>query len=94
MKTTLRLSLLAAGIALALPAFAQTAPAYPLPTPAMQAVIDKDVARHFGDAPVDAGPLASDVSPELTPAAIDKVLRKVADWQLARAQPYFSRIWT
>jgi rhamnogalacturonyl hydrolase YesR len=52
------------------------------------------VARHFGDAPVDAGPLATDLSPELTPAAIDKVLRRVADWQLARAQPYFSRIWT
>lgn len=67
---------------------------YPLPTPAMQAIIDKDTARHFGDAPADAGPLATDLSPALAPAAIDKALRKVADWQLARAQPYFSRIWT
>jgi rhamnogalacturonyl hydrolase YesR len=60
----------------------------------MQAIIDKDISRHFGDAPADAGPLATDLSPELTPAAIDKALRKVADWQLARSQPYFSRIWT
>lgn len=94
MTTIRRLSLLAAGVALALPAWAQTAAIYPLPTPAMQAVIDKDIGRHFGDAPADAGPLATDLSPELTTAAIDKALRKVADWQLARAQPYFSRIWT
>jgi unsaturated rhamnogalacturonyl hydrolase len=67
---------------------------YPLPTPAMQAIIDKDTARHFGDAPLDAGPLASDLSAALEPAAIDKVLRKVADWQLARSRPYFDRIWT
>ena len=67
---------------------------YPLPTPAMQAIIDKDTSRHFGDAPVDGGPLATDLSPALEPAAIDKVLRKVADWQLARSRPYFDRIWT
>ena len=93
MTTTRRVSLLAAGVALALPVFAQTT-GYPQPTPAMQAIIDKDISRHFGDAPLDAGPLATDLSPELTPAAIDKALRKVADWQLARSQPYFSRIWT
>jgi unsaturated rhamnogalacturonyl hydrolase len=85
--------------ALAPPAFAgSTAQAayqgYPLPTPAMQAVIDKDTVRHFGDAPLDAGPYATDLSSALEPAAIDKALRKVADWQLARSQPYFSRIWT
>jgi unsaturated rhamnogalacturonyl hydrolase len=74
-------------------AFAQ-APGYPLPTPFQQAIIDKDTARHFGDAPQDGGPRATDLSPALTPAAIDKVLRKVADWQLARSQPYFDRIWT
>jgi len=90
MKTTRSLPLLAC--LLALPAVA--APTYPLPTPAMQAIIDKDTARHFGDAPADAGPLATDLSPALTPAAIDQALRKVADWQLARAKPYFSRIWT
>lgn len=66
----------------------------PKPTPEMQAGIDKDTSRHFGDAPADPGPLATDLSPALTPAAVDKAVRKVADWQLARAQPYFDRIWT
>jgi unsaturated rhamnogalacturonyl hydrolase len=70
------------------------AQAYPLPTPAMQAIIDKDTARHFGDAPTDGGPLATDLSAALEPAAIDKALRKVADWQLARSQPFFDRVWT
>lgn len=66
----------------------------PTPTPAMQAIIDKDTSRHFGDAPADAGPLATDLSPALTPEAIDKVTRKVADWQLGRSTPYWDQIWT
>ena len=69
-------------------------PSYPPPTPAMQAIVDKDISRHFGDAPVDGGPLATDLSPALRPADIDKALRKVADWQLARTTPHFDRIWT
>lgn len=90
---------LAAALALALsgcaagPQPAQQ-PSYPLPTPAMQAIVDKDTSRHFGDAPADGGPLATDLSPALQPAAIDKALRKVADWQLARTQPHIDRIWT
>jgi unsaturated rhamnogalacturonyl hydrolase len=67
---------------------------YPLPTPAMQAIVDKDTSRYFGDAPADGGPLATDLSPVLQPAAIDKALRKVADWQLARTTPHLDRIWT
>jgi len=67
---------------------------YPLPTPEQQLGIDKDNARHFGDAPLDPGPIATDLSPAITPAAIDAAARKVADWQLARAEPYFDRIWT
>ena len=82
---------LAAALACALPALAQN---YPQPTPAMQAIIDKDTSRYFGDAPTDAGPYATDVSSALEPAAIDHALRKVADWQLARARPHFDRIWT
>jgi rhamnogalacturonyl hydrolase YesR len=82
---------MAAMLALALPALAQQ---YPLPTAAMQAIVDKDTSRHFGDAPANPGPLATDLSSALEPAAIDKALRKVADWQLARSQPYFDRIWT
>jgi rhamnogalacturonyl hydrolase YesR len=68
--------------------------AAPLPTPEQQLGINKDTSRHFGDAPADPGPLATDLSPAVTPAAIDKATRKVADWQLAVAQPYFDRIWT
>jgi len=67
---------------------------YPQPTPAQQAGIDKDASRHFGDAPADPGPLATDLPPAMTPAAIDAATRKVADWQLARSEPYFDRIWT
>jgi unsaturated rhamnogalacturonyl hydrolase len=70
------------------------AQAYPLPTKEMQAIIDKDTSRHFGDAPLDAGPYATDLSAAIEPKAIDKALRKVADWQLARSQPHWDRIWT
>ena len=66
----------------------------PSPTPAQQAGIDKDISRHFGDSPADGGPIATDLSPALTAAAIDDATRKVADWQLARSQPYVDRIWT
>ncbi|MCG2583932.1 glycoside hydrolase family 105 protein [Massilia sp. TS11] len=73
---------------------AASAQAAPQPTPAMQAIIDKDTSRHFGDAPQNPGPRASDLSAALEPAAVDKVLRKVADWQLARHQPHFDQLWT
>ncbi|CAN5431154.1 hypothetical protein BH10ACI4_BH10ACI4_31650 [soil metagenome] len=63
-------------------------------TPAQLAGIAKDNSRHFGDDPEDGGPIATDLSPKLTPVAVDKVMRKVADWQLERAEPYFDRIWT
>jgi rhamnogalacturonyl hydrolase YesR len=67
---------------------------YPKPTAATQAIIDKDNGRHFGDSPADPGPLAKDLSPALTSAAIDKAMRKVADWELARNAAYFDQIWT
>jgi unsaturated rhamnogalacturonyl hydrolase len=67
---------------------------YPTPTPEQQHGIDKDTGRHFGDAPDNPGPMAVDLSAALTPADIDKATRKVADWELARSQPYFDRIWT
>ncbi len=67
---------------------------YPKPTVAQQAIIDKDISRHFGDSPVDGGAMAKDLSPALTAKDVDKAMKKVADWQLERAQPYFDRIWT
>jgi rhamnogalacturonyl hydrolase YesR len=51
-------------------------------------------ARHFGDAPDDPGPLATDLAYSTKPAAVAKAMHKVADWQLQRSQPFFDRIWT
>jgi rhamnogalacturonyl hydrolase YesR len=51
-------------------------------------------ARHFGNAPDDPGPLATDLSYSTKPAAVAKAMRKVADWQLKTSEPYFDRIWT
>jgi unsaturated rhamnogalacturonyl hydrolase len=66
--------------------------------------IAKDDSREFGSDPDDPGPLAKDLSPALTPAAVSKAVRKVADWQLGQTQQYFTsidrakqldgRIWT
>ena len=64
--------------------------------------IAKDNARKFGSDPDDPGPLAKDLSPAITPAAVAAAMRKVADWQLAQSQQYFTtrrpaldgRIWT
>ena len=47
-----------------------------------------------GDTPETAGPLATDLSPALNPKAIAKAMRKVGDWELARARPDFSQDWT
>lgn len=56
--------------------------------------IAKDTARHFGDAPVDPGPRVTDLSATLAPADVQAAMRKVADWELARTEPYFERVWT
>jgi len=90
-KTTLLASL--ASLALA----AVTGPlslAQKPPTTQQLAGIAKDAARHFGDDPDDAGPIATDLSYKATPKEVAKAMRKVADWQLQRSQPYFDRIWT
>lgn len=80
---------LAVVLALAsLTANAQTAagkPAAGLPT------VDRDAV---GDQPDNPGPLATDISPALTHAAIRKAAQKVADWQLARAEATFNQQWT
>jgi rhamnogalacturonyl hydrolase YesR len=47
-----------------------------------------------GDSPDNPGPLATDISPALTHAAIRKAARKVADWQLAKAEEKFNQQWT
>lgn len=64
------------------------------PDARQQANIANNEMRHFGDAPDNPGPLATDLSYSIKPAAVAKAMRKVADWQLARSQPYFDRVWT
>ena len=63
-------------------------------TPEETASIQKDISRHFGDAPEDPGPRAVELSPEMDATAVKAAMRKVADWELTRSQPYFDRIWT
>ena len=65
----------------------------PPPTPPQQVIIDRDNGRHFGDSPAEGGPMAK-LSPALRTGDVDKALRQVADWELARSQPYFDSIWT
>jgi rhamnogalacturonyl hydrolase YesR len=62
-------------------------------TPQEQQGIDHDIAQHDGDAPPHPGPKAH-LSGKLRPRAIRAAMRKVADWELARSQPYFRRTWT
>lgn len=62
-------------------------------TPQEQQGIDRDIAQHDGDAPANPGPKAH-LSGAMRPRAIRAAMRKVADWELARAQPYFDRTWT
>ena len=51
-------------------------------------------APWVGDTPAVALPLASDLSPELTRKNVSHAVEKVADWELARAQPHFNQDWT
>ena len=74
-------------------AWAQKAAAQQAISAQEQQGIDKDISRHFGDAPKDPGPKAK-LSPALRPAAVHAAMRKVADWELGWSQPYFDRIWT
>jgi rhamnogalacturonyl hydrolase YesR len=62
-------------------------------SPEEQQGSQRDIERHFGDAPQDPGPRAK-LSPALKPAAVRAATRKVADWELRWSQPYFDRIWT
>jgi unsaturated rhamnogalacturonyl hydrolase len=69
------------------------APAVPAISPAEQQGIDRDIARHFGDAPQNPGPQAR-LDESTSPASVRHAMQKVADWELNRSQPYFDRTWT
>jgi rhamnogalacturonyl hydrolase YesR len=47
-----------------------------------------------GDSPAVAQPIAQDLSASLTKRDVTKTMRKVGDWQLERARPFFSQDWT
>lgn len=47
-----------------------------------------------GDAPDDPGPLAKNLSTAIRPKAISAAMKKVADWELAVAEPSFNQQWT
>lgn len=63
-------------------------------TPEESTGIQRDTARHFGDAPADPGPKAVHLSAAMQPKAVAAAMHKVADWELTRSEPYFDRIWT
>lgn len=54
---------------------------------------EQEIAGHDGDAPADPGPKAR-LSGSLRPADVRAATRKVADWELDHASPYFGRTWT
>lgn len=58
-----------------------------------QAPVSVD-SKSSGDAPDDPGPLATDLSAELKPKAIQAVIKKVGDWEVKTAEPHFNRLWT
>jgi unsaturated rhamnogalacturonyl hydrolase len=47
-----------------------------------------------GDQTDNPGPLATDLSPEIKSKAITAAMKKVADWQVAYAEPKFNKQWT
>jgi unsaturated rhamnogalacturonyl hydrolase len=60
---------------------------------AAQSGIQRDIARHFGSAPLHAGPRAG-LPTVMRPRAVRRAMRKVAGWELKQAEPYFGRDWT
>jgi unsaturated rhamnogalacturonyl hydrolase len=62
-----------------------------VPKPADQSTVERATS---GDSPADPGPLATDLSPAITHSDVRKAAKKVADWQLARAEPVFNQQWT
>ncbi|HEY5212696.1 MAG TPA: glycoside hydrolase family 88 protein [Acidobacteriaceae bacterium] len=47
-----------------------------------------------GDSPDNGGPLATDLSTKITPAAIRKAMEKVGTWELNRTLTHFNDDWT
>lgn len=80
---------LIAGLFLALPGGA-----LPAQEPAQAPLSFTQIKAAAGSVPADPGPLAIDLSPALTRPAIEKALRRVADWQIAEAAGKWNQDWT
>src|ERR1700757_2722157 len=74
-------------------AFTAGAPAHLFAQATPSKVLPVD-ANASGDQPDNPGPLATDLSADLTPKAIQAAMKKVGDWQLRVAEPSFNRQWT
>jgi rhamnogalacturonyl hydrolase YesR len=61
-------------------------------SPQEQKGIDEDIAQHIGDAPEHPSPRAH-LSGSLKAEAVRTAERQVADWELARSQPYLGNTW-
>ncbi len=59
-----------------------------------QDLTEMEKNRGVGDSPDVALSPARDLRPDLTHDAVRAAMRKVADWQLERARPYFNNDWT
>ncbi|MGA8160438.1 MAG: glycoside hydrolase family 88 protein [Acidobacteriaceae bacterium] len=90
--TLFAVAFLMVAAAVEVPAQTPKMPAVPQISPQEQKGIDDDIARHIGDAPADPGARAH-LSGRLNANAVQAAERKVADWELARSQPYFERTW-
>ena len=65
------------------------------PQAAQQAPLSQmQILQNAGDSPSQPGPLATNLSPELTPKHIRDAVRKVADWQIAEARGKYNEDWT
>jgi len=65
----------------------------PMPIVAQNLTAAEKLAA-VGDQPDAPGPLATDLSPALTHAAIAKAMRRVGDWELRRSRTSFNQDWT
>ena len=68
--------------------------AFAMPAPAQVQNPGLDRLPVVGDQPDIVPLLATDLSPELQPRAVQRAMRKVADWQLARVRGHYNTDWT
>lgn len=77
----------------ALLAYVTLLPTFLIAAPQGQ-LTENEMKAQLGDAPLNPGPLATDLSSALRSTDIKAAMRKVADWQLARVADTPSQDWT